>query len=665
MFWLLACAPTRDCGVELWWLGEAGAVSVIGDWNGWNAEADPLEEVDGAWRIRLDLPAGDYAYLFRVDGVDEVDPLQPLLDFDPITEEERSLLRVDDCAEPALELVSVEVDPLVVELRFLQAEAPLASVRATLDDGTPLGTSSGWAGEIEVWGELPAGKSTVLVEADDGAHTASLRLPLWREEVAFDWQDAVIYQVLVDRFADADGALDWSPDRIAQRLGGDFDGLRAALEAGYFEELGVNVLWLSPVQQNAEGTWPGNDGHDYSGYHGYWPVSPTGIEPAFGGAAALEALVDAAHARGLRVILDIVPNHVHEQHPYRAEADWFHEDGCVCGSEGCPWGAEIGTCWFTDYLPDLAWENPEVAAAVVADTLALVEATDVDGVRVDAVPMLRRHAVRELVWAFSRQLEQGPTDFYTLGETYTGSDGQADIRMNLGPFGLDGQFDFPTLWALRDWLAGGDAAELAATIEAGEAAWEGSGSVMAPILGNHDTSRFVSAMAGDGDADPWAAPPAQPTDRLPYVKLRLAQLVQLSLPGAPVLYQGDEVGLAGADDPDNRRPLPPESELGAEQLAVREQWKTLAAARACLPALRRGLRQTLSADGPVFAHRRGEGDEAAIVVVNAGEAAVELDLGVDGDFVDVLGGAWSRPLRLEAWSGHLFVPAASGCGGAS
>src|SRR6185369_1600894 len=191
-------------------------------------------------------------------------------------------------------------------------------------------------------GELAPGKYTWTVRATDFAgHTAEAHASTFSEaRPGRTLDDGLIYQILVDRFA----ATDAPPDPGA-RAGGTLDGVRTKIESGYFESLGVSTLWLSPLYQNPPGREVGRDGRLYEAYHGYWPIAPRSVEPKLGGEVALDAVVEAAHARGLRVILDAVPNHVHQTHPYRIEhPSWFNES-CICGAAQCDWAGHIEECW--------------------------------------------------------------------------------------------------------------------------------------------------------------------------------------------------------------------------------------------------------------------------------------------------------------------------------
>lgn len=694
----IGCAPSRPCGADLWYTGDASADAVVavGDWNGWDPTADPLEEsMPGAWSGHVDMPPGDYAYMFQVDGQPVRDPHAPLLEFDPDGGIERSVLRVEDCTVPTLLVddARATADGLIdAALLFLRGDKsprldPDSVTARTLAGDRLQATAHPSRGDISVrTSGLAPGKHTVLVSAADlDGQEASVRIPLWVEEAPHTWEDGLVYQIMIDRFADEQGILEDDPAAIGRRAGGSLGGIQAKLDDGWFEALGVSTLWLTPVYPVAEGTYPTLQGFQMAAYHGYWPISHEGVEPSIGTEDDLVHLVESAHAKGIRVVLDVIPNHVHEDHPWWSERpDQFHtlgEEGCICGTASCPWDDNLETCWFADYMPDLDFEVPGVTEDVVDMILDTATRWDLDGLRVDAVPMVPRATVRELAWATTRRFENGPTDFLLLGETFTGPDGWGQLRQNLGPFGLDSQFDFPLMWGLRGWLAWGssDAEDLAAIFETSQANWAGSGATMGLFVGNHDVSRFVSEAAGSHTGDPWTAPPATPTAAEPYRRHLLAQTLALTLPGMPVIWQGDDVGLAGATDPDCRRPMrfSAEDGLNDHQLSVLDATRTLGQARRCSRALRRGDFSLLAAEGDGWAHLRDAGDGSpALVLVNGGETPVRLTLSLPAravsdptDFIDLLGSVpdlvlapgGTTTVDVPPLSAALLLPAASDC----
>jgi len=608
---------------------------------------------------------------------------------------ERSILRVADCLLPTWEVTRAEglgADGgrvfVEAELRPGRdgAELDATTVVAELRDGTPLTPAvDGTTVTVEA-DVLGPGKHTVVLRASDDAGRAAeeLLLPVWVEEgEPFDWQGGLIYQIVVDRFAPSGEPFDLGrphEEAIRMRHGGDLVGLADVARAGYFEEMGVGALWISPLYDTPEGLYPGTDGRHYSGYHGYWPVASRAVEPLVGGEAALEDLVAELHARGIRLIVDVVPNHVHIEHPLSVEhagSDWWNGDGdCVCGVT-CSWTSDIDRCWFTPYLADFRWRNPEVVDQVVADTLFWLEAFDLDGLRVDAVPMMPRLAVRHLAWAARRRFDQGPTSLHLLGETYTGAGGWSTIAHYIGPYGLDGQFDFPAMWQTRSALAAGEGTMTALdeVIRESEQAWEGSGAVMSPFIGNHDVPRFLSVAAGTDMSDPWDAPPPAPDDDEPYERLLLAHALTLTMPGAPIIYYGDEYGMPGAGDPDNRRVMRFDGDLSDREAATLESVRRLGRARVCSAALRRGSRQTLlvTDDQYVYLRDTGDGRPAVVVLNRADEArslAVDLphDLDLVGDRLeDILSDlvvsvvdASIGPIDVPARSALVLVPA-GGC----
>lgn len=484
--------------------------------------------------------------------------------------------------------------------------------------------------------------------------------------------DAVIYQVLIDRFRGNEGALP-PPRTPGLRAGGTLAGVRKAITAGYFQHLGVNTLWLSPLYQNPPGLHIGRDGHRYEAYHGYWPTLPRTVEPLLGGEAELYALTQAAHAHGLRVLFDAVPNHVYKDHPYYRdhsrqkaaiandpsadEKSWFNDGptACVCGQPSangnCSFGERIEDCWFDSYLPDLNWRHPAVLQLGVEDLLFWLERFDLDGMRIDAVPMMPRAATRRIVAATHRLGQRMGRSYLVLGEDYTGpgAAGRRDIRSFLGQAfdGLDSAFDFPLMWAIRSALATEQSGldDLEREIADSQAAWAGSFAVMAHMLDNHDMPRFISEAAGNAGNDPWQDPPPQPQTSEPYRKHILGLALLLTLPGMPVLYYGDEIGLAGANDPDSRRTLPDilssqnGPPLSALQTEVLELSSRLGRLRACTATLRRGSRTVLKSgrDFTVALHTLANHSPVLVVLSRArGELLLPVSGLPAGRYFDVL-----------------------------
>ncbi len=681
--------PTRTCGLRVWHKAASteAHVEVVGDWNGWKRPGviPSLAPGHDGWRVAdIDTTVGEHAYAIVEDGVwltDRNEPMTSVHDGREVT-----LATAVDCDTPALRVDGVETTPegkATVRSTFLSARSAThidpASIKAKAKGGEELAVAAvdqeRGAITLETTG-LPRGKYTFAIEARDasGKVAEDARATVWigadssRKE-PWDPRDAIVYQIVLDRFRNADGPLA-PPSSPSARAGGTLAGVRKALESGEIEKLGVTALWLSPLYDNPRGEFPGNDGRPYTSYHGYWPIKSRGLDDRVASEAELEAFMKAAHERGIRVLFDVVPNHVHQEHPWAKEhADWFKQD-CVCGQGSCDWGQHIKTCWFAPYLPDLDWTNTEAARAETDDVMWWFDRWDADGIRIDAVPMMPRSATRRIAAAARRRYGHPGNALYVLGENFTGPGGYQSLRYDLGPYGLDGSFHFPLMWTLREVIAseGAPMSEIDASFRAGEEAWNGANAVMGLIIGNHDVARFASASAGNADGDTWSSPP-QPIDPTVYAKQRLALASILTLPGAPVLYYGDEVGLAGRSDPDCRRVMPAESALIDAQRATRDLTGKIGRARACSRALRRGDLKTLVADKERFVFTREIDDELAIVSLArrpTGPIEVPLPAKAAASLVDVATGqkvdaASTLPLDAEPFSVHVYLPADSAC----
>ncbi len=685
--------PAQSCSLTVWYRPSSAAASVqiVTSWSGWIQPGTPLAPQQDGWRAaRFDhLAPGPAEYVLVDDGTTVLDPNVGTSAYHD--GHEVTWVQIPDCAAPATQVSAVQATPdgkASVDATFLASESgdPLdpSTIAVSVAHGatprtvTPTGDAPTGRIHLDLAG-LPPGKSTLALHARDtrGRDARAALATVWIEPRVFDWRDAVVYEVMVDRYRAADGSALPAPASMGGRAGGRLAGVTKAVESGELAALGVNAIWLTPLYANPAGTWQGLDGRDYTSYHGYWPVQSRALETSMASESDLDALISAAHARGMRVLFDVVPHHVHTQHPYWAghKADgWFQdvEGSCVCGLGSCSWGQDETSCWFTSYLPSFDWTSDAAAATTTADVLWWLERFDGDGLRIDAVPMMPRSAVRRIAWAARAELDNPSHRTLLLGENYTGPGDWPSLRYFLGPFGLDSEFHFPLMWALRGALgqSEGTLADVDAVIQTGEQSWAGSGAVMGLILDNHDTSRFVTVAAGQDDGQTWTPAP-QPTDPQVYARLQTALGLLFALPGAPILYYGDEVGLAGKSDPDARRVMPADADLGVLQTQTRARVEQLGKARACSEALRRGTYRRLYVDAErlVFAREAAGGQTAVVDVQRATRAplAAPLPRISAGSWVDLLSGRLQSlspaltNLPAAPFSVSFYVPASSPC----
>lgn len=623
------------------------AVLIRGEWNAFAAE--PMtRRPDGTWEWRRALEPRVSGYAYRFDLGNDQLLLDPATGFTRwVGDVEHSRLFTPDCQAPLLEVTDYQLTPagaLTLGLR-----ASLGTTKSALE--VPTLTLDGQAQSLkfdrlsgaigfEVQG-LAMGKHTVKVTlADEAGRSAEpVLLPFWVEAEPFKWEEAILYFVFTDRFRDGDPSNNRPTTGVATQAnyqGGDFKGVTQAIEDGYFDRLGVRALWLSPPDANPDGAFDGSYGQKYTGYHGYWPSQPRAVQPRFGTLDDLKALTKAAHARGIRVMTDLVLNHVHEQHPYVAQHrddGWFNiGNGCVCGANGCGWEEKPLVCSFTSYLPDYNWRNTAMGDQFAADTLWWLEEADLDGFRLDAVKHLDHLGGRTVNQHLAKISAITGVDYYLVGETFVGSDGRSAIRAYVGPQELDGQFDFPLYWPVVQAFARGDSlVPVDEAVRLNESYYTPE-TLNSPFLGNHDVARFISIAAnqieGDANGQSWGnnrPPPTIDADE-PFARLKWAFAFILTQRGVPLIYYGDEVGLPGAGDPDNRRFMkwtglsPREADL----LAFMQKVGT---ARRTSAALKFGVRDTLLIEPDVYVYQRATDADGAIVALNRGsDRTVTLSL---------------------------------------
>jgi alpha-glucosidase len=472
------------------------------------------------------------------------------------------------------------------------------------------------------------------------------------------WRQAVLYEVYPRSAADGNG------DGV-----GDLLGLRERLP--HFADLGVDALWLTPIYPSG-----GIDGgYDVSDYDA--------IDPAYGGPGAFDAFLADAHGFGLKVLMDFVPNHTSDQHPWFVESrssrdsskrDWYiwADPGpnggppnnwlSAFGGPGWTLDPTSGQYYCTSFYPqqvDLNWRSPQVRRAVVEAMRRWVE-RGVDGFRIDVVmklakdPELRDNPMKPEggegedgqilvnsqnhpdVHAFVREVRDalGP-DACLLGEVWIRD--LAEIFRYLAPGELDLAFNF--LFTIAPW----DASSKAATIELAEALAAGA-SWPCYHLSNHDGWRHSSVIGQQA--------------------VRAAAVLLLTLRGTPILYLGEEIGMENVEVPEAIRvdkvgrdvvrtpmhwdagpnagfcppdviPWLPVSEDFAERNVERQSqdpdsvlslYRRMLGFRRRSEALRSGSYARVPVDANVLAYLRETPDDRVLVAINFGDEAVELDV---------------------------------------
>ncbi|MBG45761.1 MAG: glycosyl hydrolase [Euryarchaeota archaeon] len=601
-------ADSED-GVLFTWTGNASTVELIGEWD-WDSTTT-MTETDGFWSATVDLADGLYCYKFIVDGNYTFDLSNAYRGYcDGI---ENSVVRVG--LNPQLSHQILE-DKLIVS----SVENPNSDYAFTQNGAT-------WELDLS---QLTDGKHSISLAADG---KESLAVFWTGPDADFVWDDALIYMVMTDRFVNGNTSNDGpssGAEPEADWMGGDLEGVTQMIESGYFTDLGVNALWISPFNTNPAGSYMAADGqHQVSGYHGYWPVEPRQVDPRFGGEEALTEMVDAAHNAGLRVMADFVVNHVHEDHVYAQEhPEWFNQ-GCICGTEMCDWTERRLDCLFMDYMPDLDWKNRDASEQIIEDALWWAETFDLDGLRVDAVKHVDDHAITNLATRINERFEATGTDFYLKGETAMGWSGHSlednaeqyqTINRYIGNDALDGQADFVLYHAVVDnvFTTGNmNYQHLDYWTNRSQDQYV-DGAVMVPYLGSHDSSRYLSRIQNDGTQwNQWEeqARPTTPSDSS-YQSAKQGIAWLLTTPGAPMLYMGDEFGQHGGADPDNRRML--DFNLNNGQQDLMNFTSEIANVRLENEALRRGTYSTYHAESNMVAYEMTTDAQSLLVVLNRG-----------------------------------------------
>lgn len=448
------------------------------------------------------------------------------------------------------------------------------------------------------------------------------------------WNDAVFYEIFVRSFYDSDG------DGI-----GDFQGLIEKLDylndgnPDTHSDLGVTGIWLMPMMESPS-------------YHGYDVTDYYATEPDYGSMEDFEAFLDAAHQRGIKVIIDLVLNHSSSQHPWFVQSangaggyrDWYIWADNDPGQTG-PWGQDVWHPRGGDYyyglfwsgMPDLNYTYPPVKEEMfnVADFWL---DKGVDGYRLDAIKYLVEDgniledtdATFGVLEEFNDVYKDNNPSAFTVGEVWSNTDAIIPYVQNSR---LDVCFEFGLAGAILNAVNNGSPAGLEQQLQAVQAAYP----VLqyATFLTNHDMDRVFSTLGADFD------------------KMKLAASLYLTAPGIPFLYYGEEVGMAGTGaHPNIRRPMQwsgetyggfssatPWQPLGGNYLSnnvaamaddpasLLQHYRRFIRIRNEQPALRRGRTVMVEpAAGDVLSFARVYEDEAVVVVANLGTSAIQPSL---------------------------------------
>lgn len=630
----------------------AERVHVIGQFNDWSRTRDPLTRApDGTWTITLSLDPGRYEYKFTVDGAEVLDPANPERVPNPFGDF-NNILVVPSPHHDALALHLVGFENGEVELAFTRNEAPAevtAGSTVALLDYRPIGEERlRRAADRLFLRTAGLGDGTLRVAVRDGGQATRFSSVPIRQGAplppdTFIWRDAVIYQIMIDRFFDGDPSRNRPVphDSVAARAnfhGGDLQGILDKLRGGYFERLGVNTLWLTPVIQNTDRAHREHPPPHrwYTGYHGYWPVHPTRVDPRFGDMALLRLLVEEASRQGIHVLLDFVANHVHEDHPFfREHRDWFGTLELPDGRLNLRlWDEQRLTTWFEPYLPSFDYQGSLEAVEVMTDNAVWwLRESGAAGFRHDAVKHIPNHFWRTLTRKIRQQIDpERALPAFQIGETFGSYDlvasyvfaGQLDAQFNFNLYDaalrafVDPQAEFAVLDA-----------ELHRSLDV-----YGQDHLMGNLMDSHDKPRFPALVEGhvpgpDGDDKEigWQRH-ITVEDPATYRRVALYLAYLLTTPGVPTIYYGNEIGKTGANDPDNRRPMRFGGELTPEEVHLKRRVQRLIHLRREVPALRRGGFHTLHAAADTWAYLRADVDSRAVVALNkgSGEAVLVLEL---------------------------------------
>ena len=626
---------------------------VMGSFNDWSRTALPMEQDGNKFKKTIFLEPKKYEYKFVLDGKEEIDPNNPIY----VSNNIGGWNSILDLSSKAQQLPGKllkksyngkwlyfnYIPPMdgAVPLEWIvllnNTELHPDIVDPLSNHGIKVNIQSINNGLLRIIGRDTNGQ---LIEENQTIISNGQPLSTNSDH----WHFAIVYNVMVDRFNDADPSNnkpinDPKLHRLANFMGGDILGIKEKLDEGYFSNLGINALWISPIQTQPDSSWVEwiLPNRTFSGYHGYWPVEPRQIDPRFGNEIEFKDLIDKSHQSETKIILDFVSNHVHEEHSYFKEhRDWFGNITLPNGEMNIRlWDGDTRlTTWFDQFIPSYDFpSSPEAINQVVNDAVWWIDTYDIDGLRQDAVKHVPHEFWQQLTKSIKRNFPN--KHIYQIGETF-GSDDWINSYIN--PSELDAQFNFSIYFNARTVFSSDNAnfTELGRVINENRISF-GPIHLMGNITSSHDQLRFAGYADGqikfsdDGIARSFEQPVSEIINQSTYSKLANFYAFNISQPGIPIIYYGEEIGLMGEGDPGNRRMM--RFEINQDERNLKDTFSRLNGLRKNYASLSLGDQTIIETKGPIFATLKSYFDEHILVIINQSDTSktIKIALPIQGD----------------------------------
>ena len=596
-----------------------------------------------------DIKTGDYCYYYTVDGKEKLDAFnEKTKDYNGKKCSYRFYKKFDAAITAKLSQSSMDYnDNNVLTIKTNPAEGADMSgfeVATATVDLSALGLSSTYAidpklmeATISCLDTTTTGDKTLPVTVKDiygNVYRTSTNVTVTernKKDGDFDWDEAVIYFAVTDRFFDGDasnndaygvGDYDTSDKGGSSYHGGDFAGLTQKLD--YLKDLGVNTIWITPIVENIT-----SDQHDADtdtatyGYHGYWASDFTRLNKHLGTEEEFAALIDAAHSRGMKLMVDVVLNHAGYGTEKYFNSILKDKDGNTIKMLRDSSNTVSGDDKLAPLsnLPDFVTEDPEVRNQLIKWQTDWMEKYKIDYYRVDTV----KH-VDSTTWsAFKNSLTKVNPDFKMIGE-YSGA-GYANTAGELGTGSMDALLDFDFNDFAKDFV-GGKISTVENSLLKRNAALNNT-ATMGNFLNNHDDDTLQELLVKKSGISEEEA----------YNLMKVAATLQITAKGQPIIYYGDELGQAGANDwpyQTNRRDFD-WTELEAQKAdsnSIYNHYKTMLSIRnAYTDVFARGSRTSiLSSDKDGYdVIARSYGDTTLYVGMNINEKATEVTIPVSAE----------------------------------